>query len=266
MSVVTAQHLERYDGSGALWTRLAMRYPAIEDRLRDALFRPCYRFEFAVAQVGVHLERLEEALGPLSLDFLPDLPPRAVPPRRLSYLAGRLCAERALEQWGATSDWLIGRGSAGEPSWPRGWTGSIAHTNQRAIAVVTRQIGQYDIGIDAEPILDEGARRAVLQTCVHESELGYVSQPHDDGVAATALFAAKEAYYKSVYRAVRRFVDFKEVSLRHLDTHSGRFVLGPVPNLERHAGLPVLAGRFVLEGGVVHAGVAPGEYSNHWSR
>lgn len=245
------------------------------------------------------------ALGHLlqgqDLSALPGVPPQAVRSRQLAVVAGRLCAERALLQGlelqtglqgngfktagpaghdrlctAATATALapleVGRGDAGQPVWPEGWTGSITHSSSRAVALVLPRQGAYDLGIDTEQLITSATRPAVLKLCVHPSERPMLAAAARPDLALTMLFSAKEAYYKAVYGAVRRFIDFQEVALSGWSAETGRFSIGPAPvapGLQaRSAGpcaaLPQATGWFVEQGAEVLTLVAPGYGPDSW--
>jgi len=237
----------------------ATRYPKAFGQLNQTLFRSLYPFEFEVQQVGLRIDHLAYALDGAPVDFFPGVPIRAVRSRQLTYLAGRLCAENALCHGGAQDIEHIGRGNAGEPIWPASWTGSISHTDNFAFAAVSRKVGRFAIGIDAEVIVDDQAQKAILEVCVNDTELCHMaSELYGTHMAATVLFAAKEAYYKAVYGAVQRFIDFHEVCLASLDLASGCFQIRPTAGTGIRSDLPVASGRFIVDDSLVMACVAPG--------
>lgn len=241
-----------------LSTWLAERSPAAAQQLSEAMFRPCYRFDVEVVQTGLDIGRLDRIIADVSIASMPGVPANAIRRRQLAYIAGRLCAEHAFAAWGVELAAPLGRGAAGQPLWPGNWSGSISHTAGQAFAAVAPSNGRYDIGIDAEGIVDDQTRQDILQVCVRESELRLVTACPDSSLAATVLFAAKEAYYKAIYRAVGRFVDFTEVVMSTLDFSKGRFEIGPAPEVVFARDLPRTCGSFAITDGVVLASLAPG--------
>ncbi|QJE03663.1 4'-phosphopantetheinyl transferase superfamily protein (plasmid) [Massilia forsythiae] len=239
-------------------TWLAARLPRVARCLPEAAIDSCFRLDVATAQAGLALDHLDCILAGTPLDGLPGMPVNAVRPRQLSYLAGRLCAERALAACGLRLDGGVGRGDGGEALWPEGFSGSISHTGNRAFAVVAARQGRYDIGIDAEHIVDDRTRRDIQRLCMCEDEAGLVAACPDPNVAATALFAAKEAYYKAVYRVVRRFVDFGEALVSAIDVDAGRIDIGPAPDAAAAHALPGTRVRLTVRDGMVLAALAPG--------
>lgn len=233
-------------------------HPVASCMVSNALYTPRCQFECEVKQAAIHIAVLERSLEGVPLDFLPGVLLQAGRQRQLSYLAGRLCAEHAMRSWGEETLRPICRGKSCEPLWPGGWTGSISHTASHAFAAVMPRVGPYDIGIDAEAIFDDRTRHDVLHVCACDHEVEVVaSESKKENLAATVLFAAKEAYYKAVYGALQRFVGFEEVLLSSLDLTSGKFELVPRTVAKDSCGLPSASGRFVVESGMVRACVAP---------
>ena len=108
----------------------------------------------------------------------------------------RWCAHQALKELGLTTTEAILRGERGMPLWPKGFTGSLTHTDglRAAVAAPTRTV--RSMGLDAEPAkpLPDG----VLRQIARENELTMVYQMQQDGHewADRLLFCAKEATYK----------------------------------------------------------------------
>lgn len=190
--------------------------------------------------------------------------------RRLrSFMAGRLCAEAALHRLVSSATGIPGfcistgipegidMGPQGEPVWPEVGghclTGSITHSERWAAAVVCPKAVIQSIGIDCEELMDGQSHDAALQVCFTKWELGRYPDLAPDATLATAMYAAKEAFYKAIWPYVRRFVDFTEVEVLEMDRPSGTLHLQSksqdVAVLLRQRWLH----RFTLCGGTVHA-------------
>jgi 4'-phosphopantetheinyl transferase EntD len=126
-----------------------------------------------------------------------------------AFVGGREAAAAAMEDLGADPV-EVARGPDGEPVWPHGVTGSIAHTREVAIAVVAWTADFAGIGVDVEsegrPIDPRTARRI----CTPE-ELQRISEPD----ALLALFCAKEATYKALAPLGAKQLGFQEVFYSH---------------------------------------------------
>lgn len=139
----------------------------------------------------------------------------AVRPRHIQYVAGRLCAVRALDDAGCVDPGWIAMGPDRLPCWPQGWTGSISHSDHRATAVVAPTSACRAVGIDIERI----------GRCGDAPPTGSVGTPAEwsllaaapPALAFTLLFSAKEALYKALYPLCRRFQDFDAARLTAMD-------------------------------------------------
>lgn len=159
----------------------------------------------------------------------------ASPQRIRSFIAGRLCAEKALQRlhqshaplnngYGGMST-AVDMGPRGEPIWPQ-WQGqhligSITHSERLAAAVVCPKHFIQAIGIDCEEFMDAQCQAAALQLCFTAQELERFPDLARDSALTTLMYATKEAFYKAIWPTVQRFVDFKEVEVDSLDRESG---------------------------------------------
>lgn len=212
-----------------------------------------FRLPLPAQAVALSVHRLHAWLGHADLSPLPGVPARAVRSRQLTFVAGRLCAERALALAGEPLTSALLRGEHGQVLWPPGWRGAISHTDDQAFAAVLPQAHADGLGIDAQPRIAGGALEAVLAQCMGDAERQLVAAQPDAAWAATVLFAAKEAGFKAIYGRVRRFVDFTEYRLSRLDGSEGRFEL--LPKGPSAPDLPALQGCFRAQGDVVLASV-----------
>jgi enterobactin synthetase component D len=151
-------------------------------------------------------------MGDLHALLPPDLQP-AVAKRRMEFLAGRLCAREAARRLGRPLP-LVHRGPNGEPVWPAGLVGSIAHSNSIACAVVADASSHRAIGVDVEqPCSAEDAEQLAPMVFASGERSAIGEWPEGEGDLFTTVFSLKEAIYKSLYPIVRRFVDFQEIRL-----------------------------------------------------
>jgi 4'-phosphopantetheinyl transferase EntD len=78
---------------------------------------------------------------------------RAVPKRVQEFAAGRLCARRALAEFGIV-DFPLKAADDRQPIWPDSVVGSITHTAGFAGAVVAERRSAAALGIDSEVVGD----------------------------------------------------------------------------------------------------------------
>ncbi|MGH8080145.1 MAG: 4'-phosphopantetheinyl transferase family protein, partial [Lysobacter sp.] len=83
-----------------------------------------------------------------AVEFPPQLT-RAVAKRRGEYLAGRICAQRALQRLGMPAG-QVAIGPDREPLWPAGAMASISHAGDRAVCIASTDPRVIGLGIDIE--------------------------------------------------------------------------------------------------------------------
>jgi enterobactin synthetase component D len=183
----------------------------------------------------------------------PDLE-RAVPKRRAEFIAGRLCAARALGSVVPGFAGAIARAADRAPAWPAGVVGSITHADGFASAAVAPAARARGIGIDTELTLNTESLRSVREIAVNADDgrpaLGTTEELH-----YTVLFSAKESVFKCLYPIVRRMFFFEEVGVALLPDGGFRATLRGDLGDDLRAGF-TLEGRYVIERPYVHTGVA----------
>src|SRR5277367_4009474 len=75
----------------------------------------------------------------------------AVPRRIQEFAAGRLCARRALAEFGVT-DFPVRAARDRQPVWPESLIGSITHTQGFCAAVVAERARLIAVGVDSEVV------------------------------------------------------------------------------------------------------------------
>lgn len=121
--------------------------------------------------------------------------------------AARIVARALLAQLGYARV-AIPKGASGEPIWPAGISGSLAHDDRIAVAAVGLQRDVRAVGIDVEPavpLLPE-----ILKLVATPQELRSIA---DDPLQGKLLFVAKEAVYKAVYPLDRMFLEFRDIEV-----------------------------------------------------
>jgi 4'-phosphopantetheinyl transferase EntD len=142
--------------------------------------------------------------------------------RRRASGAARIVARELLVQFGYPQC-PIPKGADGEPIWPVGLTGSLAHDDQVAVAAVGRVADVGAIGVDIEPATPLPHDMTALVATAQE--LGDVG---DDPLRLKLLFAVKEAVYKAQFPLDRTFLDFHDIEVDfargQAATRAGRIV------------------------------------------
>jgi 4'-phosphopantetheinyl transferase EntD len=133
-------------------------------------------------------------------------------------VAGREVPKAALERLGLTNPPWIGRGERGEPLWPVGVIGSMTHCYPWSIAILIKDVWNFQIGIDLEsiPRVEVVDIRQVICRDVEIDWLRTRSAPAGPAI----IFSAKEAVYKALYPLFQRYIDFKEIELSWIPERS----------------------------------------------
>lgn len=132
--------------------------------------------------------------------------------RQSEHLAGRIAAVYAIQEVGEKSVPAIG--DQRQPLWPAPWYGSISHSKQTALAVVSAQ----PVGIDIERIMTPSLAADLESSIVNAAEKRVLD---DSGLppelALTLAFSAKESAFKACHvdvQAGRGFTDFELVYIK----------------------------------------------------
>ncbi len=175
--------------------------------------------------------------------------------RRADFLAGRLCAAKALYQLGS-SELLVPLASvpATPPLWPTDFVGSITHTEQFAAAAIARQGTIKYLGVDAERIIGDEECEEVASVISSADELEQSAACYfRPGELVSLLFSAKESVYKCFFSRLKSDLSFREIDIS-LERNSSRFQFsfpeGP-GDLPKHG-----EGAFSLDGTRVYSSVA----------
>ncbi len=173
-----------------------------QDRAVDELQRAIESLAPAGVRIGCRLIALgdEAALLPEEAASIRT----AHGPARRASGAARIVARWLLAQLGCAAV-AIPKGGAGEPLWPAGVTGSLAHDGEVAVAAVTLR-RDVAIGIDVEPA-----------EALPADMLDLVATPDErrrlDRFGGRVLFAAKEAVYKAAFPGDRVFLEFHDIAV-----------------------------------------------------
>jgi 4'-phosphopantetheinyl transferase EntD len=182
---------------------------------------------------------------------------RASPKRVHEFAAGRLCARRALAEFGLP-DFPVCVAHDRQPIWPATLVGSITHTEGFCAAVVAERERILTVGIDCERLNQVTPDIWNLLFVPEETNwLAALSLDNRDR-AASLLFAAKEAFFKCQYPLSAQWLDFHDVrvSIQILRAARGEFAVSatrPVA-IHKYARLPV-RGLYRFDEGLVSAGV-----------
>jgi 4'-phosphopantetheinyl transferase EntD len=145
---------------------------------------------------------------------------RSVLTRQAEFFFGRLAARFSLATLGfGCHDVPIG--SARQPVWPGPVVGSITHNRNFAAAVAL--VACPSVGIDIESVVSPEGRQALLATAIATDEQAYlrtltVDLPFEQLI--TAVFSAKESFFKAAFPIVGRYFNFSAAEVVHVDTRN----------------------------------------------
>ena len=149
--------------------------------------------------------------------------------RQAEYLAGRYAAKRALAKLGLENA-QVKKSAHRAPLWPNGTLGSISHTDEIAICVVSQLRNNLALGVDIEPLMTSDTAKDTAQVVMSDKEREYFAAmgiPQNE--ATTLAFSAKESLFKAIYRFIPEYLDFNTSELVFLDTRSRRFQITLLP-------------------------------------
>ena len=138
--------------------------------------------------------------------------------RQREFTCGRYYAHQLLIAAGY-GDCFVDRDDKGCPIWPDGVIGSISHTNDYCVAVLSANTATAALGVD----LEECGRMKEslwprLFTDQEIQQIRAVRSPAESMRLAAIIFSAKEAFYKCDYPLNGRSYDFREVEVTVNDT------------------------------------------------
>lgn len=118
---------------------------------------------------------------------------------------GRLAAKQALAKL-EIFDFPVLKSSAGFPIWPNQIYGSISHSENLAVAIVSKKFSL--VGVDIE-YKNKARNPKIFEKICSESELSWVNKNPE--LYGLQVFSAKEAIYKAFYLVAK--LTFADVEL-----------------------------------------------------
>jgi len=182
---------------------------------------------------------------------------RAVAKRMQEFAAGRLCARRALAEFGMP-DFPVRVAEDRQPIWPDSLAGSITHTAGFCAAVVAERRHIQAVGLDSEVVGD--VKVEIWSHICLPGEMAWLrSLPASEQAAAvTLIFSAKEAFYKCQYPLVRERLGFHDVRIEvpTWNASDGTFLVHPARSVAIAAyAAPPLHGRYLFHEKLVTAAI-----------
>lgn len=161
---------------------------------------------------------------------LPDHLRKAATKRQAEYLAGRCAAKIALtslqaENWQVSSLASTEKANTRVPVWPTGFTGSISHSRDLAIALVAPTTVIQAIGVDIEHRISDQRAEQLQRAIVCDQEIA--KRPATMSLAKWLMlvFSAKEALYKALYAQVQHYFGFHKAHCLEVTANTIRLQL-----------------------------------------
>lgn len=162
-----------------------------------------------------------------------DIIEKAVTKRKAEYLAGRIVAQSGIKKL-TGKNIQVSRGKNREPLWPRGIVGSITHSKETAICIVSND-DQLLIGADIENIISTEMALSIQSEILNQSEINALQHNEDSfyNLLLTVSFSAKETLYKALFPKVRRYFGFKDTEITGIDIIKKKLTLSLSQSLSK---------------------------------
>src|SRR4030095_4042522 len=185
---------------------------------------------------------------------------QAIASRRREFLAGRVCARRALAQLGMIDVPLPVKADR-TAAWPPGVVGSLAHPDGFCGAGVAQESAARALGFDLESLSD--FRLEYLRMICTEHELRWLARlpARERHKTGALIFSAKESFYKCQYPLTREWLGFRHVEIE-IDSTSkdfGEFAASLLVDLSpAFIKSFTLTGKYTYEIGLIMTGIVMG--------
>ncbi len=133
----------------------------------------------------------------------------SVPKRKCSFFIGRYLAKKIFL---ALSEplYCVAIGVHRQPIWPQGWLGSLSHTDNFAMVLLTKDQGKHFVGVDVEHIIQKQEAEEISSSIHSIEEASYLI---DSGItsdlATSLIFSAKESLFKATYPYIKHYFGFE---------------------------------------------------------
>jgi 4'-phosphopantetheinyl transferase EntD len=196
--------------------------PAMNPATLSAMFAGLYPLRVAAAELRG--EGDPSLLDPEEAAFVAN----AAVERVREFAAGRLCARRALAEFGI-ANFALKVAPDRRPLWPDALVGSITHTAGLCAAVVAERTLLAAIGLDTE--VSGAVKRELWPGICVAREIEWLDsvEPARQAAAATLIFSAKEAFYKCQYPLTAERLNFSDLCVTVPDWGAPQGVFAVLP-------------------------------------
>ena len=167
----------------------------------------------------------------------------AVGKRCHEFSTGRYCAHNAMQTLVTNKQALVA-GEKREPLWPDGIIGSISHSGDCCIAIVSADPSLIALGCDVEK--NEPSGLNIRDMICTEQDLHYLGERGDDPYAWKLIFSAKESIYKCLYPLLKHWIGFADATvICDFDAGSYRVLMSEKLNIPENI-VSKMQGRFIV--------------------
>ncbi|MBT4791339.1 MAG: 4'-phosphopantetheinyl transferase superfamily protein [Halobacteriovoraceae bacterium] len=151
--------------------------------------------------------------------ILPTSMGKAIDAKKYEFILGRLCSQKDLD-----NIYQIDKGLLGEPVFPTGIKGSISHSKDFVISVVSEDQSIRSLGIDIERCVDEKRMDVIKKMALTDEEISYLDGYQGDKLRlATIIFSAKETLFKLLNPLCETYINFHEGIFSNFDEKKQQF-------------------------------------------
>jgi enterobactin synthetase component D len=163
---------------------------------------------------------------------LPLLSDMAVEKRKNEFYAGRWCATQAIYQ--TNHRYLTPKINADRsPLWPDGVVGSISHSNDKAISLVTSIDQCVGVGVDLQYAIPPEEQLKILDLVLSTSE-ALLFRKISPNRAFDVFFSAKESLYKALYPSCLDIFEHKDVEIVKVNEYDFTLEIHLLRDLKAH--------------------------------
>lgn len=217
---------------------------AISDTNHSSLFIPKiekyrhYRYRCRLVVLEFNKSYFDISLfGKYDLSCPPGIQ-KSVIKRQAEFLAGRYAAKVALN--GKHGNSTIDIGLNRQPIWPDDVRGSISHSNDRALCLVTTGYPKALVGVDIEEIQTAAITGSIAKHVLSVEESRQLSSVgFTEQESFTLIFSAKESLFKALYPYVNIYFGFECVRLISIDTSKKTLLFRLVDYFSHKYNLPM---------------------------
>lgn len=145
--------------------------------------------------------------------------------RKSEYLAARIATKYLFRRNNIMGD--VQSNIDRSPKWPVGWSGSISHSDQCAIVVISPQMDagkKAIIGVDIEVKSSKlDIEISNFFTTLGERKL-LQAIDIDLNTALLIVFSAKESLFKAIYPQIKKYIGFESAIISQLSIHDKKCV------------------------------------------